>query len=102
MNDNRICTFGSRAVSSVGLERYFDRVEVTGSIPVQPTVGKHTPISEELACPRGPELKRVKKQSNEKPAGYAIFLRRKYLFIRAVVNLNSTRGCFAPASNDFS
>jgi len=47
-------------------------------------------------------LKRVKKQSNEKPAGYAIFLRRKYLFIRAVVNLNSTRGCFAPASNDFS
>jgi hypothetical protein len=26
-----------RAVSSVGLERYFDRVEVTGSSPVQPT-----------------------------------------------------------------
>jgi hypothetical protein len=29
--------FGIRAFSSVGLERYLDRVEVTGSNPVMPT-----------------------------------------------------------------
>ena len=39
-----------RVFSSVGLERYLDRVEVTGSNPVTPTKGLKNPCNAWVLC----------------------------------------------------